>query len=135
MFAQLGGTGALSPVDMLASKADLIDCTFAGNFIGGDNEGVVQSIYSSVALENATFTANFGPGNLLHAIDFFDRYPAGGGDPMYEGVEAQFFSDDDLALEYCDYGDGAAPVQALALADTNRGDMLEWLSQKRQVRF
>ena len=121
----------MSAVDVVAARADLVDCAFRDNYMGGPDEGIVQGINNaSIALHRPSFSGNSGDGHLLH----FDPHQDGRAG-WAEGVEnrVKYFSDDPAIVDYCQNRNGLQPMQPLAMSDTNFVFMQSWLERKQEV--
>ena len=130
-FANLGGEGEVSAVDVFEARADLVDCTFRDNYMGEGVAGVVHGYYNaSIALHRPSFSGNSGTGNLLR----FDPYPKLPSDwPEVIDNRVKYFSDDPALVEYCQSLDGPQPMQPLPMSDTNLELMRSWLQRKITV--
>ena len=130
-FANLGGEGDVAAVEVVAARADFVDCTFQNNYMGELSAGIIQGINNaSIALHRPSFSGNSGIGHLLR----FDPY-AEGSSGWSEGLETRlkYFSDDPALVDYCQKLDGLQPMQPLAMSDTNLTLMQSWLQGKEMV--
>ena len=126
------GHGSMSPVDIIGSTAAIVKCTFAGNFIASETEGVIRGDPGSiVVLQTPIFTNNAGPGQLLLG----DHGMMGNRTSALRTI----FSDDAEVTNYCQ--DGTAIVSMLGPgqeppdARSELGSMEEWLRGSRSVRI
>ena len=123
--------GSVSPVDMIDSKAAVVNCTFARNFIASQDLGVIRGDSDSyIVLSDPIFSGNAGPGQLLLGSPGRMRNETSG--------LHTFLSDDEQVMRYCQDSTTLVAVPELGQqypdASSDLASMKGWLRGSRSVR-